>query len=137
MKKLIVLLAGMVAAVALLVSCERDIRSERTDGEYILAYPELVTERGRVDIESPRAYSVEVRADGTVWVVLCDCDALGTREETVSREKESVVRTQVILPTQNTRYDPVVKDRTRQAFYAYCFTDREQEHVMFFNREVK
>ena len=137
MKKLIFLLAGMVAAVALLVSCERDIRSERTDGEYILAYPELVTERGRVDIESPRAYSVEVRTDGTVWVVLCNCDGLGTREETISREKESVVRTQVVLPAQNTQYDPVVKDRTRQAFYYYCFVDSEQGCVMFFNRELR
>ena len=135
-KKLIVLFAGMAALCALLVSCEMDVRSERTDDAFILAYPDVEAERGRVDIESPRAYSVEVHEDGSLWVVLCDCDALGTREETVSREKESVVRTQVILPAQNTQYDPVVKDRTRQAFYVYCFSDQKQGHVMFFNREV-
>lgn len=125
-KKLIVLFAGMAALCALLVSCEMDVRSERNDDAFILAYPDVAAERGRVDIESPRAYSVEVHEDGSLWVVLCDCGKDGGEPSEV----------RVILPTQNSSFDEAVKDRTRQAFYVYCFSDKEQGHVMFFNREV-
>lgn len=125
MKKLFFFVVGVVLAACVISSCRKD-DSSPVGKDFIIAYSQVEPYNGKVNVEFPRSYEVEL-ADGYLYIIICDCDNTKAGNVLPSRR--------IALPTMNQTYDLNCTDRSSVAYYGWEFYDIIHESVMYFNRE--
>lgn len=125
MKKLLFFVVGVVLAACVISSCRKD-DSSPAGKDFIIAYSQVEPYNGKVNVEFPRSYEVEL-ADGYMYIIICDCDNTKAGDVLPSRR--------IALPTMNQMYDLNCTDRSSVAYYGWEFYDIIHESVMYFNRE--
>lgn len=128
MKKLFFFMVGALLAACVFFSCRKSSPYSPVDSEFIIAYSCVEPYDGKVNVEFPTFYNVEITSDGARYIVICDCD---------TKAASAIPNRTLAIPSVNALYDVNCTDRSSVAYYGFLFYDSKHEATMFFNWEER